>query len=113
MSEEVVQIVIGRAVTDPDFRELLFDNPDKALQGYDLTEAEVKSLRQIEREKFDAGLEEMEERISRAGFTLANYLSYQSPFRNISDGPLMHPGRGGVQIPPPPNIFTLGPPMCK
>ena len=61
MSEEVVQFIIGRAVTDKDFRELLFNNPDEVLKGYELNENEAESLKQIEKESFEENIGEMEE----------------------------------------------------
>jgi hypothetical protein len=67
MSLEAVQTIIGRVVMEPEYRELLFDNPEKALEGYDLSEGEAAALRDIEREKFDQVAGELEGRISRAG----------------------------------------------
>ena len=55
---------------DPEFRELLFSEPDKAVAEYHLDEDEIASLKGIDREKFDAVATGLEERISRAGFTL-------------------------------------------
>ena len=78
MSEEVVQFIIGRAVTDPEFRELLFTNPDEALEGYELSEEEAESLKQIDKDKLEAGLGEMEDRISRAGFSPADFAAVGS-----------------------------------
>ena len=73
MSKENVEQIIGKAVTDADYRELLFSEPDKALEGYELTEEESTALKGIEREKLDEVVTEIEERISRAG------LSFSSP----------------------------------
>ena len=67
MSVESLQEIIGRAVMEPEFRELLFNEPDKALEGYELTEEEAASLKRLHPEKFDAVAGELEERISRAG----------------------------------------------
>ena len=68
MSMETVKQVIGRAVIEKEYRELLFSEPEKALAEYDLSEEEVASLVGMEREAFDATANELEERISRAGF---------------------------------------------
>ena len=73
MSKENVEQIIGKAVIDGDYRELLFSEPDKALEGYELTEEESTALKGIEREKLDEVVSEIEERISRAG------LSFSSP----------------------------------
>ena len=67
MSLESVQTIIGRAVMEAEYRELLFSEPDKALEGYELTEEEAAALKGLERENFDAVAGELEERISRAG----------------------------------------------
>ena len=67
MSTESVQDIIGKAVVDSEYRELLFVEPDKALEGYELTEEEIVSLKGIKAEKFDELLTDIEERISKAG----------------------------------------------
>ena len=67
MSLESVQTIIGRAVMEPEYRELLFSDLDKALEGYELTEEEAAALKGLERKKFDAVAGELEERISRVG----------------------------------------------
>ena len=67
MSLESVQTIIGRAVMEAEYRELLFSEPDKALEGYELTEEEAAALKGLERKRFDAVAGELEERISRAG----------------------------------------------
>lgn len=60
MSQEAVSQIIGRAVVDAEFRELLFSNPDQALQGFDLTEDEneaLKNLSQADLEDFSTKLD--------------------------------------------------------
>ena len=63
MSQEAVQNLIGRAVMDKAFRELLFSDPNKALEGYDLSEEEVKALEELEAEEFEAISGELEEEL--------------------------------------------------
>lgn len=70
MSAETVQEIIIKAVTDEEYRELLFSDPEKALEGIELTEEEADALKSLGREQFDAVLGELEERVSRAGFGL-------------------------------------------
>ena len=65
MSLQNVQAVIGRAVTEPEYRNLLFANPDKALEGYQLTPEEIKSLKGLKQEEVGGAMGELEERISR------------------------------------------------
>lgn len=70
MSEEALKQVIGRAVLDTKFREVLFSDPSTALQDYDLSDEERVGLMNIEREKFDDMAGSLEERMSRAGIGL-------------------------------------------
>ena len=70
MSLDDVKQVIGRAVLDPEFRGILFSDPDTALKDYDLTEEELAGLKNIERDKFDEMAGALEERMSRAGIGL-------------------------------------------
>ncbi len=70
MSAETVQEIIVKAVTDKEYRELLFSDPDRALENFELTDEEVTALKELEREQFDAVEGELEERVSRAGFGL-------------------------------------------
>jgi len=66
MSKEALQAVIGRAVSDDEFRKAFFANPDKALTGYDLTEDEVAALKDIDAESMEALSGGLDERISKA-----------------------------------------------
>ena len=66
MSKEAVQKVIGKAVTDSKFREALFANPDKALQGHDLTDDEIAGLKKIDAETMESMAGSLDERISKA-----------------------------------------------
>ncbi len=68
MSIESVQKIIGRAMTEAEFRDLLFNDPAKALADYELTEDESNALKELERKNFDTVAQELEQRISRARF---------------------------------------------
>lgn len=72
MSEAAVRKVIGQAVVDLEYRELLFTNLDKAIEGLDLTSEEVTVLKGFKRDKFDEAATEMEQRVSRAGIGSLN-----------------------------------------
>ena len=65
MSQEVVNNIIGKAATDTDFRQLLRDNPDQALKGFDLTEEEKDSLRKMNFESLDKFSGDLDDRISK------------------------------------------------
>jgi hypothetical protein len=66
MSEATVRKVIGQAIVDLEYRELLFKDPDKALEGLDLTAEEVANLKAMEHAAFEAEGDGLEARISRA-----------------------------------------------
>ena len=68
MASETVQEIIIKAVTDEEFRELLFSDPDKALGGFELTDEETSSLKALERDEFDAVAGELDDRLSRTAF---------------------------------------------
>lgn len=71
MSEENVIKVVIQAVSDLEYRELLFNDPGKALEGFELTEEEAGLLHNMKREHFDEAFSELDERVSRAGFNLS------------------------------------------
>jgi len=47
MSLENVQSIIERALSNTEYQEFLFTDPDEALRGYELTEAEKSTLRNL------------------------------------------------------------------
>lgn len=61
MAKKDVERLIGRAVLDPDFREKLFADPEKAIReaGLELTETEMAGLMEVDREKARAAVDEM------------------------------------------------------
>ena len=65
MSSTNLEKIVARAVEDEKFRELLFKNPAKALEGIELTEEEITMLSSLTTEKFDAATRELEARISK------------------------------------------------
>ena len=50
MSRQAIEEVIGRVLLDPEFRSALFADPDAALAGCELTEAELAALRSMDAE---------------------------------------------------------------
>jgi hypothetical protein len=79
MSKESVKQIIGRALTESDYRELLFGDPEKALEGYDLTEEEAAALNGLEQGRFDAMAGELEERVSKSGMRIPELEIPKSP----------------------------------
>jgi hypothetical protein len=64
MSVEAVTRIIGRALVDPEYRTLLFDDPPAALAEYTLTAEETTALKNIAREQFALVEAELRERIA-------------------------------------------------
>jgi hypothetical protein len=67
MSHEVVQQIIGRAVTDAEFRQQLIDNARTACAGYDLTEEELDALEALDQESMQAFAGKLDARLSKSG----------------------------------------------
>jgi hypothetical protein len=59
MSDEGLITVLTRAMRQPEFRDLLLSDPERALAGYALTPAESYRLRTLTRETFDALAKEL------------------------------------------------------
>ncbi|HMQ32886.1 MAG TPA: Franean1_4349 family RiPP [Chloroflexaceae bacterium] len=66
MSQEVVQQVIGRAITDAEFRQRLIDNARAACAGYDLTEEELDALEALDQESMKAFAGTLDSRLSKS-----------------------------------------------
>ena len=65
MSQQAVQNLIGRAVMDKTFRELLFNDPDKAFEGFDLTKEEKTILRELDADEVAQFAGQLDERITK------------------------------------------------
>jgi hypothetical protein len=67
MSREAVESILGKAMTNGQFRDALFANPDEVLAEYDLTADEVTALRAIDFETMESFAGTLDERISKMG----------------------------------------------
>jgi hypothetical protein len=67
MSLEAVQQVIGRAITDAEFRQQLIDDARSACQGYELTDDELNALEALDAESMKAFAGTLDARISKTG----------------------------------------------
>jgi hypothetical protein len=65
MSHDAVSQIIGRAVIDSEFRNLLFSNPDQALQGQDLTDDEIEALKNLRQEDLEDFSTKLDSRITK------------------------------------------------
>ena len=66
MSRQVVEQIVGRMVTDPEFRNLLFSDPDQALAGYDLTMDERQAILSTESKNIEDFAGKLDARITKA-----------------------------------------------
>jgi hypothetical protein len=53
MSQTSIEAVIGKAILNDEFRQLLFAGPEQALSAFDLTQAEKTKLRRVDSETLD------------------------------------------------------------
>ncbi|MBK9941794.1 MAG: Franean1_4349 family RiPP [Kouleothrix sp.] len=65
MPQSDVERVIGRAVTDSEFRAALIANARAACQGYDLTEDELNALEALDAESLAAFAGTLDKRITK------------------------------------------------
>jgi len=65
MSQDAVSQIIGRAVTDAEFRELLFSSPEQALKGYDLAADEKEALKNLKQEDLEDFSTKLDSRITK------------------------------------------------
>ena len=70
MSKEAIAEVIGKVVTDLEYRQLLLQDPETALRDYELDDDKKAALKDLTIDSFDIMDSQMEERISRAGFSM-------------------------------------------
>ena len=77
MSQTSIEIMIGRAILNEAFRQLLFENPDQALDGLSFTDAEKSKLRRVDSETLEL---------------LANILNERLGWLRLADKPHLRNG---------------------
>ena len=67
-NQDDIQKILAEAVTNESFRSQLIENPVDAVQqaGYALTDEQIDQLQQLESDKVESMLENVEDRISKA-----------------------------------------------
>ena len=65
-TQEDLRAVAGKALADPDFRQKLIDDPEAAVKeaGFELTDEQMKALKNMDKEEFEKGLADIDERLT-------------------------------------------------
>ena len=65
-TQDDLRTVAGKAVADPEFREKLLDDPEAAVKeaGIDLTDEQMKALKEMDKEQLKEGSAELDERLT-------------------------------------------------
>jgi benzoyl-CoA reductase/2-hydroxyglutaryl-CoA dehydratase subunit BcrC/BadD/HgdB len=67
MSQQAVEQIIGRAVTDAEFRQRLIENAAEACQEYELTAEELEALEALDANSLAQFAGTLDARISKTG----------------------------------------------
>jgi hypothetical protein len=65
MSQSNVEQIVGRLVLDPDFRQQMSTDRQRALAGYDLSEEERGQLLNLDLSLFAGAVSLLDERVSK------------------------------------------------
>ena len=68
MPKEDLTTIVSRALTDEKFRAQLLSDPEAALAGFNLDDAEKKMIRSLPADAFDQLTMDLEDRQSKSGF---------------------------------------------
>lgn len=65
-TQDDLRAVAGKALSDPEFRQKLLDDPETAVKeaGFDLSDEQIEALKEMDSEQFEKGLAEIDERLS-------------------------------------------------
>src|SRR5690348_11433346 len=86
MSDYTVRWIVGRALSDPAYRELMAQDPNAAWAGYELTEEDFAELKKWTPERIKSYLAEMEQKVAAASFDgVAGFDLDQSSLSNCDD----------------------------
>lgn len=66
MSQDAVQKVIGRAITDAEFRQQLLDDAHAACADYDLSEEELAALEALDPDSLKLFAGKLDARLSKS-----------------------------------------------
>lgn len=63
MAKDDVARIIGRAVMDKEFAEILLKNPEEAVKGFDLTPEELEAIKAMKKESVEKLSDSLDKRI--------------------------------------------------
>jgi len=65
-NQDDLRTVAGKALADLEFRQRLLDDPEAAVNeaGIDLTDDQMKAIKEMDKEQFERGLSELDERLT-------------------------------------------------
>ncbi|MBL7161169.1 MAG: Franean1_4349 family RiPP [Anaerolineales bacterium] len=65
-SKEDLRTIAGKALADPDFRQKLLDDAEAAVAeaGMELTPEQMKAIKEMDKEKLEAGLADLDQRLT-------------------------------------------------
>src|SRR5262245_52708402 len=90
MSEEAIERIMGRAVTNREYRERLLAWPEEALKGYHLTDEEMCRVKCWTHRTFESLIQDFERQVEDLRFDAS------AGFRPLDDDRPGHPVEGGV-----------------
>ena len=76
MSDQSVESILTKAMSDPAFADLLFSDLEKAVTGYDLTAEEIGNLKNMSRAEFDKAANGSAEERKSFGFRINHNETY-------------------------------------
>ena len=67
-TKEDLRAVAGKAIADVAFRQKLLDDPEGAVKeaGIDLSDEQIKALKEMDRSELEKGLADLDERLTMA-----------------------------------------------
>ena len=77
-TQDDLRTVAGKAVADPEFRQKLIGDPEAAVKeaGIDLTDEEIQALKAMDKEQFEQGLAELDQRLTMECWGQLYYLGW-------------------------------------
>ena len=66
--QDDLRTIAGKALADPDFRQKLLDDPEGAVAeaGVELAPEQMEALKELDKEEFEKGLADLDERLTMA-----------------------------------------------